>query len=317
MSLSLLIAGIVILLLLAGWMLVSASFYRMAIARSPEALEALAKKDEMFATSVLADDEDQAWWKAQPFEKLMITTRDHLRLAGYFLPSRSGSLDTLILFHGYRSNASSMAVFARLFHDQLGCNILAPEARGHGGSQGHAVGMGWAERGDVARWVYEAQKKVGPYARITLFGVSMGGATVMMAAGEDLPDGVKCIIEDCGYDNVSHEFRYQLKRMYHLPAFPLLYGTSLVNKIRSGFFFEEASSIAQLKKARLPVLFIHGAGDDFVPVWMAQACYQACASPKKLWIVTGAGHAESIWKDPRGYCEQVTVWMRDHAGLVL
>ena len=77
----------------------------------------------------------------------------------------------------------------------------------------------------------------------------MGGATVMMAAGEDLPDNVKCIVEDCGYSSVWDEFRLQLKNVFGLPTFPLLNAASLMSKTRAGYSFKEASSVKQLQKA--------------------------------------------------------------------
>jgi fermentation-respiration switch protein FrsA (DUF1100 family) len=310
----LILAGIVILLILAGFIFLVNHFYKIGVARGPQAMEILAEKDEVFSSTEFNNEEDRVWWETRSFKKLTIVTRDKLALTGYFLPSQTGSLNTVILFHGYRCKAASMAGFARMFHDELACNVLVPDARGHGESQGAYIGMGWVERIDVSRWVREVEKQVGPYVRVVLCGVSMGGAAVMMAAGEDLPASVKCIIEDCGYDTVFNEFKYQIKRLFHLPGFPLLQGASLMCKIRAGYSFIEASSIKQLQKTRLPVLFIHGADDDFVPVWMVQSCYQACASPKKLWIVTGAGHGLSFRTAPAEYKDRVAAWMDRYVG---
>lgn len=310
----LIISAGVIVLILAGLFLLANHFYKIGVARGPQAMEVLAEKDEVFSSTEFGSEEDRAWWQSQPFKKLSVITRDKVTLAGHFLPSRSGSAKTAILFHGYRCKAASMAGFARLFHDELDCNVLVPDARGHGESQGAHIGMGWVERCDAARWAREMEKQVGRDAKIVLYGISMGGAAVMMAAGEDLPASVKCVIEDCGYDTVFNEFKHQLRRLYHLPAFPLLFIASFICKIRAGYSFGKASSTQQLAKARLPILFIHGADDDFVPVWMAQACCQACAAPKKLWIVTGAGHGLSYKTDPAGYKEKVEAWLACYAG---
>lgn len=107
---------------------------------------------------------------------------------------------------------------------------------------------------------------------------------------EDLPPQVKAIIEDCGYTSVDAQLSYQLSRMYHLPSFPLLNTTSLVTKLKAGYSFSEASALEQIKKNKLPILFIHGAEDWFVPVSMVYELYEACPSEKELYIVEGAGH---------------------------
>ncbi|MEC2597045.1 alpha/beta hydrolase, partial [Bacillus cereus] len=95
------------------------------------------------------------------------------------------------------------------------------------------VGMGWHDRKDVLIWIQQILKK-DPNAEIALFGVSMGGATVMMTSGEDLPSNVKVIIEDCGYSTVIDEFTYQLKDLFHLPKFPVMNAANTVTKLRAG-----------------------------------------------------------------------------------
>ena len=309
LSLILTLILIVACVLLAVVLLAANYFYVIGIARGRKSLDVLAARDELFSSTDFSEDEDRLWWRAQTFEPLTIQSADGLVLKGYYLPAPTASSRTVILFHGYRSTAKMMAGFARFYHAELGCNILVPDARGHGESQGSVIGMGWADRPDVLGWVREAEKQAGADAQIVLAGISMGGAAVMMAAGEALPGSVRCVIEDCGYDSVYNEFKYQLKRMYGLPAFPLLPAASLICKIRAGFFFGEASCILQLKKAQVPVLFIHGAEDDFVPPDMMRSCYEACVSPKQFWLVPNAGHGLAFQTDPEAYKRTVQGWL--------
>ena len=51
----------------------------------------------------------------------------------------------------------------------------------------------------------------------------------------------------------------------------------------------------------MPVLFIHGSDDCFVPVSMTYENYKACASTKTLFIVPGADHGMSYYTDREGY----------------
>ena len=213
-----------------------------------------------------------------------------------------------VLFHGYTGAAWQMAPYAKMFYD-MGYSVIVPDARAHGESGGDYIGMGWLERPDVLSWI-DSVTGTDPEAEIVLHGVSMGGATVMMAAGEDLPDNVKCIVEDCGYSSVWDEFRLQLKNVFGLPAFPLLNAASLVSKIRAGYGFKEASSVRQLQKAAVPMLFIHGDADTFVPFSMLDVVYEACASAEKEKLaVRDAAHGAAADTDPELYWDTVTAFV--------
>ncbi|WP_312880252.1 alpha/beta hydrolase [Paenibacillus phytorum] len=205
------------------------------------------------------------------FRKLLFLSRCHF-------PRRHLAADrstdrTVILAHGYAGQAMQMGKLAQMYKDTLGFNVLIPDARGHGRSEGHYIGFGWPERKDYVQWIDKVIEHMGEQSKIVLHGVSMGGATVMMTSGEALPPNVKAIVEDCGYTTAKDQLAYQLKRMYRLPIFPLLHLTSLLTKLRAGYFFGEASALDQLQKSKTPMLFIHGDADLFVPTDSDQVRY--------------------------------------------
>ena len=206
--------------------------------------------------------------------------------------------------------ATDMPQYAKIYHD-LGYNVLMPDARGHGKSEGDYIGFGWDERKDYLQWINRIIKK-DPQSEIVLHGVSMGAATVMMTSGEKLPDNVKAFVEDCGYSSVKGELGYQLKEMFNLPAFPLIPVTSLVTKVRAGYFFGEADTIKQLKKNTRPMLFIHGDKDDFVPYFMLDEVYKATKGPKEQYVVHGAKHAEALSSNPSMYQKKVTEFIQKY-----
>lgn len=209
-----------------------------------------------------------------------------------------------IVCHGYLGNSAQMAGYAKAFYD-MGMNVLAPDALAHGKSDGEYIGMGWLERADVLAWI-DSVIENDPEAQIMLFGVSMGGATVMMASGEDLPDNVKCIVEDCGYSSVMDEFSVQIEQLFGLPKFPLLYSANLICRIRAGYGFNEASAVKQLQQAEVPMLFIHGEEDTFVPYEMLDVVYEACSSPvKEKLSIPGAIHGVAAWADPVCYWNSI------------
>ncbi len=144
--------------------------------------------------------------------------------------------------------------------------------------------------------------KAGDDAEILLHGTSMGGATVLMATGLELPAQVKGIISDCGFTSAKEVFTHVLHSMYHLPAFPMIQIASMVNRKKAGYGLDDCNSAREVRKATVPALLIHGSGDTFVPCSMCDRIYEsyACENKKKL-IVEGAAHAESYYKDPAAY----------------
>lgn len=244
------------------------------------------------------------WFSKESYEEVSITSDNGLRLLGYFLKAKLPTDKTAILAHGYSAQGTYMGPFAKMYYD-LGYNVLLPDDRGHGSSEGNYIGFGWADRKDYLKWIDYIINRVGKDSQIVLHGVSMGGATVLMTSGEKLPTAVKAIVSDCAYTSVYAELAYQLKRLYHLPAFPILNTTSFLTKIRAGYSFEEASALEQVKRSKTPTLFIHGDADKFVPFSMVHELYAACSSEKDLYIVRGAGHGTSFDNDTEGYRSKV------------
>ncbi len=254
------------------------------------------------SSSVLIDDVD--WLSRQAYEIVDMVSYDGLKLKGYYISAEAPSMKTAILSHGYSSQGLWMGLYAKMYH-MLGYNVLLPDSRGHGSSEGNYIGFGWVDRKDYLKWIDYVIKKTGPDTQIVLHGVSMGGATVLMTGGENLPSNVKAVVSDCAYTSVKDELSYQMKRMYHLPSFPLLNVTSFITKIKAGFTFGEASALKQVKKSKTPTLFIHGSNDEFVPTSMVNQLFEACSSEKDLFIVPGAGHGAALDADPDGYIAKV------------
>ncbi|MCZ2491664.1 alpha/beta hydrolase [Dellaglioa carnosa] len=238
---------------------------------------------------------------------------ENLKLVADYVPAEKPSTKTVVVAHGYMENKENMASYIRLFHD-AGYNVLAPDDRGQGKSEGDYIGFGWKDRLDYIKWTKKLIAEKGQDQRIGLFGLSMGAATVMMMSGEKLPTQVKAIVEDCGYTNVEDLLAYQLKLQFNLPKQPLITTSSWVTQLRAGYSFAEADSVKQLKKNKLPTLFIHGDKDDFVPSSMVYDNYKASAGKKELWIIKGAGHAKAFGTNPALYSKKVVKFMNDNLG---
>ncbi|MEN2767810.1 alpha/beta hydrolase [Ornithinibacillus xuwenensis] len=241
------------------------------------------------ALSIIAEAEE--WYANQEPEVLEIQSYDDLTLKAGFLENDSNSGKVVILAHGYRGQRDQMDDLVKFYDDQ-GFDVLMPDARGHGESEGDYVGYGWHDRLDYLKWIDLLIRKYDA-TDIFLHGNSMGAGLVLMTSGEDLPEEVKGIIADSGYTSVKEELEHQLKYLYHLPAFPILDITSGITKVRAGYFFGEASAIEQVKKNTKPLFIIHGDADELVPTEMAYELYEAAGGDKELWIVPNAGHTKA------------------------
>lgn len=272
------------------------------------------EQGQAFSIMAVADKSDYAtlehipinWVENQYYETWTVTSFDGLNLVGYFFPAKTKTDRTVILAHGYGGQGLEMGRFAEFYAERLGYNVLLPDARGHGASEGSYIGFGWPDRLDYLLWIEQVITRTGSDAQIALHGLSMGGALVMMTSGESLPDQVKVIVEDSGYTSVYDVLSHQLKRAYNLPAFPLISAASMLTEIRAGYNFTEASSIKQVEKNKTPMLFIHGALDTLVPVEMVWKLYDASQAAKQLYIATAAGHGMAYDVDRPTYENIVT-----------
>ena len=269
------------------------------------------KLDEAYA-------EEAASWFESERRSVSHQASDGAVLLGWELEGADGAAYSdghtwAVVCHGYIGDPASMAKYAYHF-SELGMNVLMPAARGHERNVDTGlIQMGWGDAHDLLGWIDDIVAR-DPEARIMLFGVSMGGAEVMMASGLDgLSDNVTLIVEDCGYTSVWDEFVLQLDNVFGLPSFPILNVADAACLLRAGYTFEAASAVESLRSASVPMLFIHGDEDAFVPFSMLDECYDACASEvKEKLVVSGAGHGLAASTDPDLYWGTVDDFVAEH-----
>ncbi len=239
-------------------------------------------------------------------EYVTIDSRDGLKLTGRFY-AHSEPRGILLLCHGYRSVAENdfCCAFQELYN--MGFSIMLIDQRAHGRSEGRIITFGIKERHDVRGWLEYLADRF-PDTPIIAEGISMGAATVLMAAGDPLPENVAGLILDCGYASPKEELKYVLRRS-HLPSVPLYPMARLSGKALAGFDLEECSPEEAAAKCRLPALFIHGEADRLVPLEMGKRCYEAYAGPKRLVTVPGAGHGMSYLVDTEKVSEALRTFI--------
>lgn len=245
-----------------------------------------------------------AWMKetrATPHEDMEIQSFDGLTLRGkYYECVPGGPIE--LMFHGYRGNANRDLCGGMQRCFELKRNTLIVDQRSCGSSEGNIITFGIHESDDCHRWIAHLIQRFGPEVKILITGISMGASTVMLAAGRELPEQVVGVLADCGYtsaeDIIKVVIRY--KRLPPKLAYPFV---KLGAKLFGHFDPDSDSPIEAMRRCKVPVMFIHGEADDFVPCDMSRRNFGACAAEKKLWTVPGAGHGLSFLVDKPGYMQ--------------
>ena len=249
--------------------------------------------------------------RAMPHEDVEVRSFDGLTLRGKFYEYTPGAPIELML-HGYRGCAERDMPGGALRSHRVGRSALVVDQRGSGSSDGSVISFSINERRDCLAWVDFMIQKFGPDVKIILTGISMGAATVMMAAGEELPDQVIGILADCGYSSPK-DIICKVIRDMKLPPKPIYPLIKLGAKLFGGFNLEETSALEALKRCKKPVIFFHGETDEFVPCEMSRACFAACASEKRLVTVPNAGHGLAYPVDPERYIRELKAFFGPEA----
>lgn len=293
-------AALCLIVILIAYVCFRMAFYSPD--RDPAELEAIAIPDGEIYEPFRAQME--GWVRevrAMPHEELKITSFDGLTLRGNFYEYAPGAPIEL-MFHGYRGRADRdlCGGVQRCF--ALGRSALIVDQRGCGRSEGHVITFGINERRDCRAWLELMKTRFGPEAKIILTGISMGASTVVMAAGEKLPENVAGVLADCGFSSAREIIREVIRQM-KLPvdiSYPFV---RLGAKLFGHFDLEETSALESAANCTVPVIFFHGEADDFVPCPMSKKLYDACGSRKKLVTVPGAGHGLSYPVAPEAYLD--------------
>ena len=245
-----------------------------------------------------------------PHEDVSITSFDGLKLCGkYYEYSPDAPVE--LMFHGYRGSAERDMAGGMHRAFRLGHSALIVDQRCAGSSEGNVISFGVNEHRDCLAWVDFVVSHFGNDVKIILTGISMGASTVLIASGKELPPNVVGVLADCGFHSAKDVICSVADSM-HLPS-PLLYPfVKLGAKLFGRFDLEELTPVESLKNCKIPVLFFHGEGDDYVPSYMSRINYDSCPSRKKLVLIPGAGHGLSFPVDPNRYVREMDEFFHKH-----
>lgn len=219
---------------------------------------------------------------------------DGLKLAGRYYDNNSSC--TVFLFHGYRSNAiHDFSCAVQMYYD-MGFNVFMPDQRAHGKSEGKLITFGVKESRDVVTWTEYINRKYAP-KQLIITGISMGATTVLLSLKHNLPENVMGVIADCGFTSPEEIIVKVGKDAYKVNATFFIPFLDCACKLIGGFSIRNQSTIDVVKNSELPIFFIHGKKDNFVPCEMSEKTFSCCKENCRIFISAEAGHGLSFLTD--------------------
>lgn len=207
----------------------------------------------------------------------------------------------VVLCHGLGCSRYTSLKYAQMFL-RMGYHVLQYDHRNHGTSGKALTSMGYYEKYDLKRVVDWCYHQFGKGCFIITHGESMGAATALLHL--EIDQRVCGVIADCAYSDLTSLLVHQLKQYYHLPKI-LIPIVSELTYVRAGFWYRDVSPIKVVKNTKIPILFIHGKRDSFVPTRMSKEMYLAKRRQRVIYLVAGAKHGESFLKRKDRYSKVV------------
>ena len=304
--------GVILCFLIASFAIVTFMFFG-ALRRKSQNGKSTVDTDSLLPEFDQYRDEVRAckkWFLDQEPENVTIRSHDGLTLRAWVLEAEN-PIATVLLMHGYRSRGLSDFSCVFPFYHKHGVNIVVPDQRACGESEGTFITLGVKERLDCKGWIEYINGRFGTELPIIMDGVSMGASTILMATALDLPQNVRGVIADCGFTSPWEVVCSVLKATKAIPVFPFAWFARPVSRIFAGFGLTEASATEAMKQCRIPVFFAHGKKDLFVPYEMSLKNFEACASDdKELFTVEEAGHGLCFMLERDAYEKKILEFLK-------
>ncbi|MCL1998271.1 MAG: alpha/beta hydrolase [Turicibacter sp.] len=252
---------------------------------------------------------ERAWFLSLPYKELQVKS-DGYTLNGYYLSQQSKK--TAIILHGHKRDALDEAGEIRFYYD-MGYNIFIPDIRSHGKSQGKYIGMGCVDRGDIIKWIDLLHDNNESDCGFILVGFSMGGATALALSGNiDLPPSVAAIISHSSFTSIKELMSSVIKMKPTLIKNLLIFGFEIWCKLLVGYGFNDNTPEQGVQKSKTPIMIIHGAKDNLVPLYMSEKLFSLCISEKAYWVDENAGHDMVGWYEKEVYQSQIRAFLNKY-----
>lgn len=273
--------------------------------------------EDMKATStVLTNKSNQdidvkGWLRTVKREKLTMESDDGYILVARKILQKKESNKWAVILHGYNGSMEDIYDIAMHYYKEE-YNILMPDLRASGESEGSFIGMGWLDRLDVINWI-DVILDENPSANVVIHGVDMGADTALMLSGEPIKDNIMAIVADGAYTSAWEVLKkeYQI-RHEEWPVFPLFDMVNPVAKVWGGYSLKEADAVKQVSNTHVPILLIQGGQDTYVTQDMADTLNESIASAHRLVTIPGGMHEDCRYADPNTYYNETFNFVDAH-----
>jgi len=240
------------------------------------------------------------------------------QLRGMFIERPPGAADrgTIIFCHEYGSDMLSAGRYAAGLVE-AGYTVFTFDFRGHGGSfaPSHYEPRHWPSNYEVhdilAAVAYVKSQRPDEAERVGILGISRGASAAIVAAA--LTTDIACLAVD-GAFSTDRSIDDLLKRWVQIFA-----RVDLARAMRSMtayrffrallMFYVELKCRCRFPSTRralakleaVPILFVHGERDAYVPPEQTRALHEAKPGPKAIWMCPDAKHNQAVATDPEAY----------------
>ncbi len=245
-------------------------------------------------------ERERGFWRDYeklPKEGFSVAGFEGYELHAEYIPAKEESDRFVVISHGYTCCRYGSLKYMYMYRD-LGFHCIIYDDRGHGENKRVPCTMGVRESRDLCAVINAVYGRFGQGIRLGLQGESMGSGLEIMALRYQ--PRVRFIVNDCGYAKLVDVLKGKLKNRLHLPQC-LAYGASLMCRVMYGYAFTKVNPVECLAGSKVPICFMHGEDDDFIPPHHSQMMYEAAEGYKEIHLFPGAAHAMSMPSDEARY----------------
>ncbi len=249
-------------------------------------------------------DKGKKWvddkYKENQVKDIYIYSRDGLKLHALLIEHKNSN-GIFLEVHGYRSTASRDLYASCHEYYKMGYSLLIIDNRTCNKSEGKYITFGVKESEDIISWIEYLNAKF-PNKKIVLAGISMGATSVLISLKKIKEEmNIKCAIVDCGYVSAYDEVLYCINHFFHLNGKLFISMIDIWCKLFAKFSLKQENTINSLNNVKIPILFIHGLDDNFVPADNSKNNYQHYRGTKEIVLFENASHGISYLVDPKRY----------------
>lgn len=228
----------------------------------------------------------------------------------YYFKNHNESKKYMVMAHGHTYTHHGCLKYARMMMEH-GYNVVLFDERFHGNSGGKFTSLGYFEKYDLYTVISDTISRYGNDIFVGTYGESMGAATALMEAKID--KRVKFVVSDCSFSDFPLLIKQLMWRKFRIPVYPFYWFALIVFKAFTGISMKGISPITELNCVSVPIMFVHGLADNYIPFSHTQVMYDSYGGSKQIFLAENdALHAGSYSADQENYENHICEFLKKH-----